>query len=447
MYSTLKDTSSAEQSPAYEWLSSFTKYGWIFGLDRILYLLDRLGNPHREFQVVHVTGTNGKGSVCRYISSILQKAGFTVGVYLSPHIERFSERIVVNGEEISEKDLEDLVGQVRPIAEEMMRNDKPPTFFEIVTALAFLYFRNRKVEYAVVEVGLGGRFDATNVLTPLVSVITNISLEHTNILGSDIASIAFEKAGIIKDHVPVVTAATAAARDTIKAVALEKDAPIIIIGKPLWKRLYCKKSTQEFFIHGAFKDYKVKTTLLGLHQGENIAVAIAAVERLQMSGVYISDDDIVQGIVATTHPGRMELISEAPRILLDGAHNPDGMRVLAKTLKHDFTYDRLLLILGVLKDKDITMMISTILPLADCVIVTQSTNPRSFDPALLREKIQGFDLTKETFVEATIPRAVDRAKHLAKRKDLICISGSLFTVGEARQYLLTKNKKIGEHYD
>ncbi len=421
----------------------FSKYGWIFGLERIHFLLEKLGDPHKELRIVHVTGTNGKGSVCRYISSILQNAGFKVGEYLSPHIERFSERIVINGEEISERDLADLVAQIKPIAEDMRQNGKPPTFFELVTALAFLYFRNRKVDYAVIEVGLGGRFDATNVVTPLVSVITNISLEHTNILGSDPASIAFEKAGIIKEHVPVVTAATGAVRDTIKTVALEKDAPIIIIEKSVWKRLSNRRNSQVFLVHGAFKDYKVKTSMLGLHQGENIAVAIAAVEQLQMGGVYITDDDIIHGIAAATHPGRMELVSETPRILLDGAHNPDGMRMLAKTLKSDFTYDRLLLVLGVLKDKDVAMMISAILPMADLVIVTQSSNQRSFDPMLLKEKVQDFDASKEVIVEMTVPRAVDHAKLLAKKKDLICISGSLFTVGEARRYLLKNNEHGG----
>lgn len=443
MSSTLKDTSVVEQQTAVDWLSSFNKYGWMFGLERILYLLKQLGNPHLELQVVHVAGTNGKGSVCKYISSILQKAGFRVGVYLSPHIERFSERIVINDEEISEEDLGMLVEQIQPIVEEMMRNGNTPTFFEIVTALAFLYFQKKKVDYAVIEVGLGGRFDATNVITPLVSVITNISLEHTNILGNVVSSIAFEKAGVIKDYIPVVTAATRVARETIKSVAQERNSPIVCVEKSMWKRLSYRRNTQEFFIQGAFKDYVVKTSLLGLHQGENIAVAIAAVERLQMSGVYIADDDIREGVAAASHPGRMEIVSERPRILLDGAHNPDGMKMLSKTLKMDFSYDRLLLVLGVLKDKDIPMMISSIVPLADLIIVTQSTNSRAYDPVLLMEKIQRFDPKKEVRVEASVAEAVEHAKRLAKRKDLICVSGSLFTVGEARQYLLTERDKIG----
>ena len=432
-----KDTNGTMDSDAFEWLSSFNKYGWMFGLERIMYLMNLLGNPQRDFKVIHVAGTNGKGSVCKYISSILQKAHYTVGLYLSPHIERFSERIVINGEEISEEDLVSLIGQVRPVVEEMQKNGYSPTFFEIVTALAFLHFKNKKVEYAVVEVGLGGRYDATNIVIPLVSVITNISLEHTNILGNDLASIAFEKAGVIKENVPVVTAATWHARETIEAVAIERNAPIIFIDRPMWKRVSMDGRSQEFFIQGAFKDYMVKTSMLGLHQGENIAVAIAAVERLQMNGVYIADGDITEGIAAATHPGRMEIVSEKPLILLDGAHNPDGMIMLAKALKEDFTYGQLLLILGVLKDKDINMMISSIVPLADLVIVTQSKNPRAYDPLLLKEKIEKLDAAKKVCVEATVPQAIDHARQIAKKKDLICISGSLFTVGEARQYLLS----------
>jgi dihydrofolate synthase/folylpolyglutamate synthase len=434
--SILKVTKAISSKDAFDWLCSFDKYGWILGLERITSLLEQLGNPHRELKVVHVAGTNGKGSVCKYISSILQKAGYTVGVYLSPHIERFSERIVVNNQEISEEELAILVSEVRPLVEEMKQNDSTPTFFEIVTALAFQYFKNRIVDYAVVEVGLGGRFDATNVVTPLVSVITNISLEHTDILGNDISSIAFEKAGIIKNQVPVITAATQNARGTIEHVARERNAPILCIDRTMWKRMSFTGKYQEFVIQGSFKDYTVKTSLLGQHQGENIAVAIAVVERLQMGGVYIADGDILDGIAAASHPGRMEIVSEKPLILLDGAHNPDGINMLAKTLKEDFSSHRFILVLGVLKEKDIKTMVSTIIPLSDVIIVTKSANPRASDPLFLKETIEKFDVNKKIFIEDSIPEAIDHAKRIAKQKDMICVSGSLFTVGEARSYFL-----------
>jgi dihydrofolate synthase/folylpolyglutamate synthase len=437
MCSIQKDTKTISHTNALEWLCSFDKYGWIFGLERITFLLEQLGNPHRDLKVIHVAGTNGKGSVCKYISAILQKAGYTVGLYLSPHIQRFSERIVINDREIPAEDLAMLVAQVRPLVEEMKQNDNTPTFFEIVTCLAFLYFKDRTVDYAIVEVGLGGRFDATNVVTPLVSVITNISLEHTDILGKDITSIALEKSGIIKDHIPVITAATQDAFETIEHVAKQRNAPLTGIDHTMWKRISFKEGCQVFVIHGSFKDYTVKTSLLGKHQGENIAVAITAIEQVQMNGVYVSDNDILDGVADVTYPGRMEIVSEKPFILLDGAHNPDGMNMLIKTIKEDFSSHRLIVILGVLKEKDIKTMVSAIAPLSDVIIVTKSTNPRASDPLILKQIIESIDPNKKIYVEASIPEAIKHAKRLAKQKDMICVSGSLFTVGEARSYLLS----------
>lgn len=436
MCSTLKDTNIIPFQDAYDWLCSFDKYGWIFGLERITVLLEQFGNPHKDLKVIHVAGTNGKGSVCKYISSILQKAGYTVGLYLSPHIERFSERIVVNNQEISKGDFARLVSQVRPIVDSMKKQNNTPTFFEIVTALAFLHFKDSTVDYAVVEVGLGGRFDATNVVSPLVSVITNISLEHTDILGKDIVSIASEKAGIIKDHVPVVSAAMQDARVTIERVAKERNAQVTWVDQTLWRRKAYQGGEQEFMIQGSFKDYSVKTSMLGQHQGENIALAIAAVEQLQMGGVYLTDSDIQDGIETAVHPGRMEIISEEPLILLDGAHNPAGMSMLVQTLRQDFSDHRLIVVLGVLKDKDLKTIVSTIVPISDVIIVTKSSNPRAADPQVLRELIKSYDVNKTVFVEDVITSAIDHAKRIAKQKDLICVTGSLFTVGEARGYVI-----------
>ena len=437
MCSTQKGTDILTSSDAFAWLSSFDKYGWVFGLERITVLLEKLGNPQSRLRVIHIAGSNGKGSVCRFISSILQKAGYITGLYLSPHVERFSERIVVNNKEISEEELTMLVSEVKPFVEEMIQQKNPPTFFEIVTALMFLHFKNRSVDYAVVEVGLGGRFDATNVIQPLVCVITNISLEHTEILGKDLTSIAREKAGIIKDHVPVITAATNDALETIQHVANERHASLVCVNQTMWKRRSYQRNYQVFVIQGSFMEYTVKTSLLGIHQGENIAVAIAAVEQLQMHGVYITDNDIMDGIASASLPGRMEIISENPLILLDGAHNPAGVRVLADTLKKDFSSQRLILVLGVLKEKDIRSMVSTIVPLADVVIVTRSVNTRAADPLFLKDVIKEFDAGITVFVVGSIPDAVDHARRIAQQRDIICVTGSLFTVGEARIYLLS----------
>ena len=444
MCSTLKDTKTIPFQDAYDWLCSFDKYGWIFGLERITFLLEQLGNPHQGLRVIHVAGTNGKGSVCKYISSILQKAGYCVGLYLSPHVERFSERIVINNQEISQEDFACLVSVVRPVVEAMKKQDNSPTFFEIVTAVAFLHFKNCSVDYAVVEVGLGGRFDATNVVNPLVSVITNISLEHTDILGKDIGSIASEKAGIIKDHVPVVCGAVQEARVVIEQVAQQRNAPVTWIDQSMWIRKSYERGCQEFIVQGSFKEYIVKTSMLGQHQGENITLAIAAIEQLQMGGVYLTDSEIQDGIKAATHPGRMEIISAEPLILLDGAHNPAGMSMLVTTLQEDFSNHRLVIVLGVLKDKDLKTIVSTIVPISHVIIVTKSGNPRAADPLVLKEMITGIDVDKTVFVEDSIPQAIDHAKRIAKNMDLICVTGSLFTVGEARGYILhTKTNLSG----
>jgi dihydrofolate synthase/folylpolyglutamate synthase len=442
MCSTLKDINRIPFQDAYDWLCSFDKYGWVFGLERVSFLLGQLGNPHQGLQIIHVAGTNGKGSVCKYISSILQKAGYRVGLYLSPHVQRFSERIIVNNQMISEEEFSGLVSQVRPIVDRMMQQHNTPTFFEIVTALAFLHFKQCAIDFAVVEVGLGGRYDATTVVSPLVSVITNISLEHTEILGKDIASIAAEKAGIIKDRVPVVSAAVNEARVTITHVGEQRNAPVTWIDQSMWKRNYYQGGCQEFLIHGTFKDYLVKTSLLGRHQGENIAVAIAVVEQLQMNGVYLTESDIQKGIEETTHLGRMEIVAEDPLVLLDGAHNPAGMQMLVETLQEDFSNRHLILVLGVLKDKDVPAMVSLILPISDVIIVTKSKNPRAADIKTLKKIIQDSDAQKSVFIEESIPHAIEHAKRIAQKTDLICVTGSLFTVGEARGYLLDEQKSF-----
>ncbi|MEM4258988.1 MAG: folylpolyglutamate synthase/dihydrofolate synthase family protein [Candidatus Thermoplasmatota archaeon] len=427
-----------DSNEALSWLESYTQYGWKFGLDRINILCELLGNPQNDLACIHVGGTNGKGSVCRYLTSILHHAGYTVGTYLSPHLERFNERILINNTEISSEELTQLIIKIKPCVELMKRQNKTPTFFEIVTALAFCYFQEKHVDYVVLEVGLGGRYDATNIAVPLVSVITNISLEHTNILGNSLESIAFEKAGIIKDNVPVVTASDRKAREVIELVAREKKAPLILVHDTQWKRLSSALNNQEFFIHGTLKDYVVRTSLLGEYQGENIALAIHAVEQLQLKGVYLSDNDVIQGISQAVHPGRMEIFSSEPLIVLEGAHNPMGMEMLRKTLQQDFRYENLIVVLGILKDKDIDMMIQSIVPLADLVVLTKSNNPRASEPEHIREKILGKGFNKTIHSTENIPSAIDYALQHAGKKDLICITGSLFTVGEARTYLRGK---------
>jgi len=418
------------------WLDGFQKFGIKLGLERITYICNTLDNPQNNYKTIHVGGTNGKGSVCKYLGSILKAGGYKTGVYLSPHLQRFSERILLDGKEISEKDIVSLVVKIKPIVDEMVKNDSMPTYFEIVTAMAFQYFSDKKADFAVIEVGLGGRFDATNIVEPVISVITNVTLEHEDILGKKVEQIAFEKAGIIKKNIPVITGAKGPALKVIQNIAKERNATIYVIDNKKWKRVSFDLEGQEFFIKGLLKDYSVKTKMLGLHQGENIALTLTAVEQLQMNGFYITDDSIIDGIEKAFNPGRMEVISRKPCILLDGAHNPAGMKVLEDTLRNDFEYEKLILVLGILSDKNIKEILKIIVPLTDIIVTTKSCNPRACDPPQLKKMIEDLKSRKEIVARGKIKNAIDYAKSIAKKDDLICITGSLFTVGEAKDYLV-----------
>ena len=415
-----------------DWLYSFEKFGIKLGLERITHICKELGDPQKNYKVIHAGGTNGKGSVCRFLQSVLTLNGYRVGVYTSPHLQRFSERFVIDGKEISENDVVTLIEKIRPIVDEMIKKNNIPTFFEIVTAMAFQYFDDKKVDFAVIEVGLGGRYDATNVVDPLVTIITNISLEHQDRLGEKIEDIAFEKAGIIKEGIPVITGADGKTLNVIQRISTEINSILTVIDNGCWKKISGGVDYQEFLINGKLKDYNVKTSMVGKFQGENIALTLAAIETLQMNGIYITDESIVEGIEKTINPGRMEINSFEPIILLDGAHNIAGIESLKKTLAEDLVYEKLALVIGILSDKNIQEMLDIITPTADTIIVTKSHNKRACSPSKLKEMIGN----KEVVVKDKISEAIDYAKKLAKKQDLICITGSLFTVGEAKDYLV-----------
>lgn len=424
------------------WLYSFDKFGIKLGLDRVKFLCDKLGNPQNSYKIIHVGGTNGKGSVCRFLQSILTTSGYKTGVYTSPHIQRFSERFIIDYKEISDSEVVLLVKKIKPIVDKMNENGDTPTFFEIATAMAFLYFKEKNVDFAVVEVGLGGRFDATNIIKPVISIITNVSLDHQDILGYKIEEIAFEKAGIIKNKIPIITAVKNSALEMIKKVANEKNAPITIIDNNSWKKTKSEVDWQEFLINGSLKEYNVKTTLLGVYQGENIALSIAAIEKLQMSGVYITDDAITEGIEKTVNPGRMEVLGFKPLIILDGAHNIAGISSLKNTLKNDFVFEKLILVIGILSDKNIKEMLEIITPFTDVIITTKSQNKRAAEPNKLKDILEKINFKKQIIVKEKVHDAVKHALSIAKKDDLVCVTGSLFTVGEARDYFLNKNTKI-----
>ena len=426
-----------DYNEAINWLYSFEKFGIKLGLERIDFICKKLGNPQNKYKTIHVGGTNGKGSVCKFISSILTSAGYIVGIYTSPHIQRFSERYIINNNEISEIELVILIEKVKPIIEDMIKNNNTPTFFEITSAIAFKYFYDKKVDYAIIEVGLGGRFDATNIIKPLVNVITNVTIEHQDRLGKTVEEIAFEKAGIIKQYTPVITAAENTALTVIKKYAYKKNASLSVVDKRFWERTRGNLYWQNFIVHGKLKDYFVKTHMLGIFQGENLALSLMCVEVLQMKGVYISDKNIKEGVENTTNPGRMELVGFEPIILIDGAHNISGLKMLKNTIKKDFVYNKLILIIGILSDKNVKEMIEIISLVADKIIVTKSSNIRASDPKTLKE----FFKPKNAAIKSSILEAVEYAKKIAKKQDIIVITGSLFTVGEARDVLYCNSQK------
>ena len=413
-----------------DWLYSYEKFGIKLGLERISYICKKLGNPQDKYKIIHVGGTNGKGSVCRFLQSILTLNGYKVGVYLSPHLQRFSERFLIDGDEIPEDDIVVLIEKIKPIIDEMIKNKNIPTFFEIVTALAFQYFNDKKVDFAIIEVGLGGRFDATNIVKPVVSVITNVTFDHQDRLGKKIEEISFEKAGIIKKDIPLVTAATDKALEVIKKVAKEKKINISVIEKSSWEKTQGGPEWSEFLINGLLKNYNVKTKMAGQFQGENIAIVLATIEILQMNGVYITDESIIKGIEKTSIVGRMEIVGFEPIVFLDGAHNIAAMQYLKNTLVNDFVYEKLIIVIGILADKNVLEMLDIITPISDIIVVTKSQNKRACDPLKLKDMID----KKEAVIKDDIISAIDYAKKVVSKRDLICITGSLFTVGEAKDY-------------
>ena len=413
-----------------DWLYSYEKFGIKLGLERISYICKKLGNPQDKYKIIHVGGTNGKGSVCRFLQSILTLNGYKVGVYLSPHLQRFSERFLIDGDEIPEDDIVVLIEKIKPIIDEMIKNKNIPTFFEIVTALAFQYFNDKKVDFAIIEVGLGGRFDATNIVKPVVSVITNVTFDHQDRLGKKIEEISFEKAGIIKKDIPLVTAATDKALEVIKKEVKEKKTNISVIEKSSWEKTQGGPEWSEFLINGLLKNYNVKTKMAGQFQGENIAIVLATIEILQMNGVYITDESIIKGIEKTSIVGRMEIVGFEPIVFLDGAHNIAAMQYLRNTLVNDFVYEKLIIVIGILADKNVLEMLDIITPISDIIVVTKSQNKRACDPLKLKDMID----KKEAVIKDDIISAIDYAKKVASKRDLICITGSLFTVGEAKDY-------------
>ncbi|MDD5723370.1 MAG: bifunctional folylpolyglutamate synthase/dihydrofolate synthase [Syntrophales bacterium] len=407
-----------------EYLEGLKKRGIHLSLGPISRLLDRLGNPQDEYKTVLIGGTNGKGSTAAVLSSILAKEGVQVGLYTSPHLCDFRERIRVNGRMIEEEMLCSLIDKVREKAIEDV------TYFEYATALAFLYFSQCRVDIAVVEVGMGGRLDATNLVSPEVSIITNISLEHQEYLGGDLESIAREKGGIIKKGGICITAATRRrVIDTLEGICRQRGAGLYRIGRDIRVRMSAKGS---FSYYGINKRYNGLTlSLTGRHQIANAALALAAVDLLAGKGVNIRDTSVIEGLRCVRWEGRLEIISHDPRIVLDGAHNPAGISVLCNALVADFSYRRLIFVFGALRDKDYFGMLKRLLPLADILILTRPKEERAAPVEDLLSATAPYHDHVE--VIGNSEEALARARSLAGGDDLICVTGSLYLVGEIKR--------------
>jgi dihydrofolate synthase/folylpolyglutamate synthase len=418
-----------------EYLFGLQKHGIKFGLSNSIRLMELLGAPHGAFRSVHIAGTNGKGSTAAFITNMLQAGGFRVGLYTSPHLISFTERMRINGVQIAEAKVVELAQRVRERASRPVpgAGAAVPTFFEVTTAMAFTWFAEEQVDLAVIEVGMGGRLDATNVLTPLLSIITNIDLEHTEFLGTTLELIAAEKAGIIKQGVPVVTGVV---QPEVVAVleheATATQAPLYRLGKDFAPEGVVAGRTQLFDYRGRRNSCPaLEIGMIGRYQVDNACLAMAAMEVLQEAGVAVDGAAMRRGLAHTRWEGRLERVALRPDIFLDGAHNPASAAQLAAAVREmKPSYQRLVLVIGVLGDKDHAGILSQLVPLADLVIVTKPNYSRAMDVEALATGVRQQQGSVET--TGTVAAAIALARHRAAPDDLVLITGSLYVVGDAR---------------
>ncbi|MDR3568057.1 MAG: bifunctional folylpolyglutamate synthase/dihydrofolate synthase [Syntrophobacteraceae bacterium] len=410
-----------------DYLYGLQKFGIKFGLNCTENLLARVGNPHRKLRFIHIAGTNGKGSTAAILSRILVKHGIKAGLYTSPHLVRFTERFRINDEEVSAERILGVFEKIRAIVDE----SQPPTFFEMVTAMAFLYFAEEQVELAIVETGMGGRLDATNVITPEVCLITNVGFDHQEYLGATLSSIAREKAGIIKESVPLVTGALQpVAQGIMKTVCMNKSAPLYRFKSDFRVR---RNSNGAFHYKGLELDLpSLRLNLMGRHQLGNAALALAGLEVLQQKHLLsLQPQFIAEALPQVRWPARLEVLSTNPMVLLDGAHNPQGAESLREALKGVFSYKNLHLVIGIMADKDIPGILRRLLPLAETAIFTKPEYARAASPDEIRKMARPY--IQKCYVIADPASAIEEARHLAGPDDLICITGSLYFAGEVKQ--------------
>lgn len=419
---------------ALNYINDKDKFGSRLGLESIGRLLELLGNPQRGLKYIHVGGTNGKGSTSSYLSHCLRAGGYKVGLYTSPYLERFNERIQVNGKDIPDDTLARITNTVREKANIMISEGLlHPTTFEIVTAIAFLYYKEENTDFVVLEVGLGGRYDSTNIIeTSLASVITTLDYDHIDVLGDTLGKIAFQKAGIIKKNGIVVSYPQEdEALNVLKDVAKEMDASFYITPT---ENIKIKEESD----YGSVFDFKYKSialenlkiSLIGEYQVYNASLAITTLLILRENNLLdISNESIYKGLLETKWKGRLEVLKRNPTFLIDGAHNVQGINHLTKALEL-FSYNRLILGIGILKDKDYNHMIELLAPKADEIVVTEVNMPRKLSAEELGNEIKKYN--PNVYIEKNIKNAILKSIELANEDDLIVFGGSLYLIGEVR---------------
>ena len=412
-----------EYEKALEYLFGLEKFGMVFGLDNIRWLLDIMEDPHHFIKTVHIAGTNGKGSTAAMLSGILKEGGFRVGKYTSPHLVSFTERITINEEEITEEEVAQLMAYIRGKAHE---NDKDRlfTFFDFTTALAFEHFRRKKVDIAIIETGLGGRLDSTNVIEPLLTIITNVAYDHMDQLGTTIEKIAGEKAGIIKNGVPVVSACEGVSRGIIEKRAKELRCLAYILNRDF---SYEKAGDRTLTYKGIHKNFRnVLVNLDGDYQLTNCALTLCALEILSSSGFSVAEDAMERALSNIKCQGRLEKIKDNPLVILDGAHNPHGAHALSEFMSTHFRDKKKILVFGVMKDKEYEQMLKEIVPVMDIIIFTKPNIERALSPYDMRSYFNNAIITDNT------RSALEKARAMATEKDLILVTGSFYTIGEAK---------------
>lgn len=435
------NTDKTNSKAAIEKIHKFERFGMILGLERMNSLLNLLGNPQDDLKIIHVAGTNGKGSICRYIYSVLQAGGYKIGLYTSPFLEVFNERIELDGKYISNEDLAVYTDRVLKCVETMtQRGEQSPTEFEVVTAIAFLYFKEKGCDYAIMEVGLGGSGDSTNVCkAPLISVIASISYDHTDRLGNTLAEIAGEKAGIIKEGCPVVTSAEAPeALEVIERKAEE-------LGCMYFETRHVPYAVKSQDLGGSVFDVNIQgmtyenleISMLGEHQIKNAICALAALSIIEERGdVSLHRDDIYKGFKAAKQIGRLEVMSaqeKVPVVIIDGAHNPDGAASLRKAMKEYMPDKKILMVTGMLADKDTESILREFTAITDRFIATEPENPRKLDAESLQAKIKAMGASCESIPDCR--EAVKAATERGKDFDAVLYAGSLYMIGAIRGLL------------